>query len=248
MATQKPLSTISYNTEPFLREKLNTWISSHIIQAYQYICHKGEDGDKDHIHVRIEPNKKLDPMALTEALKEYDPKHPDKPLCVRPWRPSKEEDWILYAEHDKDYLRLKYGGGEKGEKLPYKWQDVKASDGYDVEVMHIRAKSALEHTSSNLTTRIQRGEKPQNLLLEGENVYVVNAIMRAMQSSDYQRMAAEYAELQKSYEKLENAIQSAGFMVMVTDDGEYRLEPIGTGKQMTIDEWEDHPDKEHIGS
>ena len=104
MATQKPISTISYNTEPFLKEKLDTWYQAHIIQAYQYICHKGEDGDKDHIHVRIEPNKKLDPMDLIEQLREYQIGK-DKPLGCRPFRPSKEEDWILYAVHDEEYLK-----------------------------------------------------------------------------------------------------------------------------------------------
>ena len=118
MATQKPISTISYNSEAFLKEKLNEWYKDHIIQAYQYICHKGEDGDKDHIHLRIEPNKRVDPMALTEQLKEFEIGK-IKPLGIRPWRASKEEDWFLYAVHDKDYLKLKYGGFQKFEKLPY---------------------------------------------------------------------------------------------------------------------------------
>lgn len=73
MATQRPISTISYNTEAFLKEKLDTWFEAHIIQAYQYIKHKGEDGDKDHIHLRIEPNRRLDPMELVDALKEHIP-------------------------------------------------------------------------------------------------------------------------------------------------------------------------------
>ena len=87
MATQKPISTISYNSELFLKEKLDNWIKAHIIQTYMYICHKGEDGDKDHIHVRIEPNKKLDPMDLQAQLLEYKIGN-DKPLGCRPFRPS----------------------------------------------------------------------------------------------------------------------------------------------------------------
>ena len=97
MATQKPISTISYNTEAFLHEKLEIWLNAHIIQAYQYICHKGEDGDKDHIHLRIEPNKKLDPMDLQDQLKEYQIGC-EKPLGCRPFRPSKEEDWICLLD------------------------------------------------------------------------------------------------------------------------------------------------------
>lgn len=116
MATQRPISTISYNSESFLIEKLQRLFDAHVIQAWQYICHKGEDCDKDHIHLRIEPNKRIDPMELTEMFKEYE-KGKDKPLGVRPWRQSKEEDWFLYAVHDSDYLSLKYGGGERGEKF-----------------------------------------------------------------------------------------------------------------------------------
>ena len=147
MATQKPISTISYNTEAFLKEKLDTWYQAHIIQAYMYICHKGEDGDKDHIHVRIEPNKRIDPMDLKEGLNEYQIGH-DKPLTCRPFRPSVEEDWVLYAVHDEKYLKLKYGS-DKGEKIPYQWSDIKASEGYDVEVAYLRAKSKQEHTSTS---------------------------------------------------------------------------------------------------
>ena len=166
MATQKPISTISYNTEPFLREKLNTWLDAHIIQAYQYILHKGEDGDKDHIHLRVEPNKKIDPMNLQEQLREF---HlgSEKPLCCRPFRPSKEEDWFLYAVHDKDYLKLKYKGGEKGEKLPYKWQDIQVPEYYDLEIAFIRSKAYLEHSTVNIASRLQHGEKPLNTKLQG---------------------------------------------------------------------------------
>lgn len=210
MATQKPISTISYNSEAFLREKLEEWYNAHIIQAYMYICHIGEEGDKNHIHLRIEPNKKLDPMDLTEQLKEYvvDNK---KPLGIRTWRPSKEEDWILYAVHDKDYLDLKYGGGEKGEKLPYQWQDIKASDSYDVEIAFIRARASLAHTTANMATRIQQGENPLSLILSGENVYAVNAIMRSLQTLDYQRLAREYDMLRREHDLLLSALSDAGY-------------------------------------
>lgn len=225
MATQKPISTISYNTEPFLKEKLECWLKAHIIQSYMYICHKGEDGDKDHIHVRIEPNKKLDPMDLQDELREYQ-LGKDKPLGVRPFRPSKEEDWILYAVHDEDYLKSKYRGGEKGEKLPYKWQDVRVPENYDMEIAFIRAKSYLEHTSVNMATRLQQGESALNLVLQGENVYTVNALMRALTASDYQRLAAEFArtntELAATTEKLEKlmaAVEEYGLAVLCDDDG-----------------------------
>ena len=218
MATQKPISTISYNTEAFLKEKLDIWLNGHIIQAYQYICHKGEDGDKDHIHLRIEPNKKLDPMELQEKLREY-PIDSDKPLGCRPFRPSKEEDWILYAVHDEQYLKLKYGGGEKGEKLPYKWQDIRVPEYYDMEIAFIRAKSYLDHTSVNMATRMQQGENPLNLILQGENVYTVNAIMRALTTTDYQRISEELNKVSKRLEMLTCAVENYGLSIECDDKG-----------------------------
>lgn len=223
MATQKPISTISYNTENFLKEKLDTWVSSHIIQAYQYICHKGEDGDKDHIHLRIEPNKKLDPMDLLEQLREYQFGNP-KPLGCRPFRPSKEEDWFLYSVHDKQYLSLKYGGGEKGEKLPYKWQDIRVSEYYDCEVAFIRAKSFLDHSTVNMATRIQGGENPMNLILQGENPYIVNALVRALNMTDYERLTVELSQVSEERNKLIKAIENYGLVIVADDDGNIVLD------------------------
>ena len=222
MATQKPISTISYNSELFLKEKLDNWIKAHIIQTYMYICHKGEDGDKDHIHVRIEPNKKLDPMDLQAQLLEYKIGN-DKPLGCRPFRPSKEEDWILYAVHDETYLKLKYSGGEKGEKLPYKWQDIVVSEFYDMEIAFIRAKSYLEHTTVNMAARLQSGENPMNLLLTGENVYTVNAIMRTLQSNDYHRVTKELQKVQADLNMLIDAVHDYGLSIECDDDGVLKL-------------------------
>lgn len=222
MATQKPISTISYNSEAFLKEKLDTWLEAHIIQAYQYVCHKGEDGDKDHIHCRIEPNKKLDPMDLTESLKEFVPGN-DKPLCVRPWRPSKEEDWILYAVHDEKYLKIKYGGGEKGEKLPYKWQDIKVPESYDMEIAYIRAKSSLEHSTVNMATRLKGGEKPLDMVLQGENPYLVNSLFRLLSDTDYTRLQDELTSLNDRFNRLLEALSDKGIDVQINEKGDFEI-------------------------
>lgn len=216
MATQKPISTISYNTEAFLKEKLDTWYKAHIIQSYQYICHKGEAGDKDHIHVRIEPNKRIDAMDLQEQLREYQ-MGKDKPLGCRPFRPSKEEDWFLYAVHDKQYLKTKYKGGEKGEKLPYKWEDIKAPEDYDVEIAFIRAKQKLEHTGANIAKRMKDGSKALDLITEGENPYTVNAIMRAIASNDYERLQKEKNEITKQLNEVLEAIDRCGYALEIDD-------------------------------
>lgn len=220
MATSKPISTICYNTVEYLQYKLDTWYNAHLIQSYQYILHKGEDGDKDHIHLRLEPNKKLDPMDLMEDLKEYTDTN-KKPLGCRPFRPSVEEDWFLYAVHDKDYLKIKYGGAEKGEKIPYKWQDIIVPDNYDTEIAFIRAKAKLEHTSASMANKIKNGTSPINLILQGENPHTVNALMQAISKNDYQALTLKYNSLYLDYENVCTAIVNYGLSVdwYSDDDG-----------------------------
>lgn len=225
MATQKPISTISYNSESFLKEKLDSWYKAHIIQAYQFIKHKGEDGDKDHIHLRIEPNKKLDPMILADELLEY-PAGTDKPLGCRPFRPSKEEPWILYAVHDADFLRLKYGGGEKGEKIPYEWTDIVVSPYYDMEVAFIRAKASMNHSSVSIASRLQNGANPVDLILEGENTFVVSSINRALYGNDYQRVVKELDRVTDKLNRLEDAIERANLSIELDENDILVLVPI----------------------
>lgn len=197
MATSKPHSTISYNTEPFLKSKLDSWLKAHYIQAYQYIRHKGEDGDKDHIHLRIEPNKALDLMDLTEDLKE--PVHgSDKPLGVRPWRPSKEEDWFLYSVHDPKYLKIKYGdGSNKGEKLPYKDEDIVVSENYDLEVAMIRARAMLEHTAPSIIKAIREGESPVKLAELGNNPALINQTLNLFGHGEINKIKSDLLDAQK---------------------------------------------------
>lgn len=235
MATQKPISTISYNTEKFLREKLDEWYAGHIIQAYQYIFHKGEDGDKDHIHLRIEPNKKLDPMVLQEELREFQFGN-DKPLGCRPFRPSKEEDWILYAVHDEEYLQQKYQGGEKGEKMPYSWQDIVVPEYYDMETAFIRAKAYLKHSTASLVTQIRQGANPLDLALQGENVYNIRGIISLMNDTDYKRLRDELDFVQNRLMRLVEAVEKYGLDICVDNDGNVFLQKIDdvSGEQCTM--------------
>lgn len=204
MATNKPISTISYNTEKFLVDKLESWYKAHIIQCYQYIKHKGEDGDKDHIHLRIEPNRRIDPMDLTQELIEPDPKN-DKPLRCRPWRPSKEEDWFLYAIHDSQYLKLKKCDSKDG-KIPYKVTDLIVSDGYDTEVAVLRARQSLENHTACMIKELKQGRRAQDLIEEGKDVFRVQAILRALQTTEYENMVHKNQIMEKEIERLQKEI------------------------------------------
>lgn len=219
MATQKPISTISYNTEPFLHEVLERWKKNHIIQAYQYICHKGEDGDKDHIHVRVEPNKRIDPMELTDELKEYT-KDNLKPLGVRPWRPSQEEDWILYAVHDEKYLSEKYSqGGAEKEKIPYEWQDIVVPEDYDMETAYIRAKAKQKHTTANAAERIEHGEDPVKLVQQGYSVTAIGGLYRLYADTKYTEVALKLeSEKRKNQLILQALKDNLGIEVIIDEE------------------------------
>lgn len=213
MATQKPISTISYNTEAFLREKLESWYEAHIIQGYMYIHHIGEEGDKDHFHVWIDPNKRLDVMDLKESLKEYDKSNPTKPLGTLRFQSSKVEDWLLYAVHDPEYLQLKYDGGDLREKIPYEWTDIKAPEDYQVEALFARAKSQIRHTSANLAQRLASGETPFEAISKGENIYLVNSVMTLLSRTEYTDIANKYEQLRHDYNQLYVAVMNAGFEI-----------------------------------
>ena len=228
--TKSPISTISYNTEEFLKSRLEEWYECHWIQAYMYIKHKGEDGDKDHIHLRIIPNMRLDPMDLSLELREYEPGN-DKPLGVRPWQNSKEEDWILYAVHDKDYLRIKYGKKEdKREKLPYKWEDIVVSDMFDIEIAYIRARQYLDNTSASIIKQIKDGKSARQLIEEGSDVYRTNACMRALQITDMEKTISKLNELDNELNLIKFALINSHLelkKVYVEDSNDFFYQIVG---------------------
>lgn len=228
--TSQPIATISYNTQPFLDNVLSDLIKQHVIQSYMYIQHRGEDGDKDHIHLRIEPNKSIDPMSLTDLLSEFE-LGKDKPLTVRPWRKSKEEDWILYAIHDSVYLRLKYGEfGAKGEKIPYDYTNIQCPDNFDLDVAYIRAKSYMEHTSPNMIKKLVTGTTALELISQGENPFLVQALNRALYASDYERVVAELNLAKEELRQIKVILNSAGYDIFYNiDDDFYSIDKIGCG-------------------
>lgn len=202
-------------------------IDSHTIQSYMYIFHYGEEGDKDHIHLRIIPNKTLDVMDIIDYLKEYDPKHPDFP--IKPYQDgvfdnSPEADWLLYVVHNPDYLRMKYKNKEKGEKIPYKWENIVASEGVPVESLYIRALSSMEHLSPAICKALSNGKSPYQMIMEGENPFKVNSINMAINNERYQIVKNDYDKLYKEYNDLYNAVLKYGLCISYDVHGEIFLE------------------------
>lgn len=111
MKTTKPITTISFNTIPYLTLKLDELIKSRKVTFYAFIPHEPEDdeaGTKPHTHLYIEPAVSIQTEDIRDHLKEYDATKPGKPLGVLPFRSCKAwGDWYLYAKHDADYLASK---------------------------------------------------------------------------------------------------------------------------------------------
>lgn len=130
MNTRKPISTVSYNSELFLIDRLKNLYDSGKVCNYMAIFHKAEEDElKDHWHVYLEPNKQIDTSKLKAMFEEFDPNH-DKPLGCQPFRFSKvdkdlhPDDWILYNIHDPKYLAYK----GQSRNYHYRIEDIICAD------------------------------------------------------------------------------------------------------------------------
>lgn len=144
MATSKPISTISYNSTPFLIERLDELVCSGAVAAWFFIKHYGEMGEdeacgKEHIHLLLVPNRCVDMMKVAATFIEFDPASPGKPLKCLPFRPSKLTDWFLYAVHDPDYLQSHCMERE----YVYDVADIKTNDTDYLNQMWVEARQSL---------------------------------------------------------------------------------------------------------
>lgn len=133
MRTTKPISTVWFGSDNFLRFKLDDLIKRNELDFYCYIKHLPEGEDKkEHRHLFCVPSHRIDTQALSDHLTEFDPLNP-KPIIPLPWRSSKFDDWFLYNSHDTSYLASK--GQER--KYHYSKDDFECSDkDYFNELLH----------------------------------------------------------------------------------------------------------------
>lgn len=167
MRTSKPVATITYNSVDFLEAKLAELMRQKKIQDYIFILHhKEEDEKKDHIHLYIEPNTRIDTMDLQKFLEEPDLLHPGKPL-----RPIKFvacrslDDWILYNEHFPPYLVSKYESRE----YIYEKEEFHYADENAFEDAYLHAHKASEWARKNAILRqlADRNIEGVDLILNG---------------------------------------------------------------------------------
>lgn len=163
--TTKTISTISYNTDDFLIDKLNKLINSKKIAYYIFIHHFAEkDETKNHIHLLIEPYGKIDLPEFVDEFKEIDTDNPGLFLGVMPFRITQDfGDWFLYVLHDSDYLISK--GLEK--EFCYNQSDM-ITNNYDYlnELVH-RINFRKFKKESEIIKALQNGSSKYDLIKSG---------------------------------------------------------------------------------
>lgn len=165
MRTSKPISTISYNTDEFLKAKIEYWKSVGFIEYGMWIRHDPEqDEKKSHCHVFLKPAKLIQTTDLEDDSFEIDPNNPDKPLKMVSFRVSKEDDWTLYSIHDPSYLREK--GLER--ELVYSFDDIQTTcqDTLTDIISHVNdnRKGRLEYRIADC---VKRGMSWQQIVASG---------------------------------------------------------------------------------
>lgn len=134
MKTTKPISTISFNTEQYLLDRLNELVRAKRVSFWCFIKHMPEDdegGLKEHMHVYIEPSKLCQTDDIRDMFREFDPAMPDKPRGCLKFVSSKFSDWYMYALHDNVYLAKK----QQSRKYRYTFEEVVSSNADDLLCM-----------------------------------------------------------------------------------------------------------------
>lgn len=150
MKTRMPISTISYNSRPFLLNKLQELERNHRIDAWAFIYHYSEADEKsDHFHVLMIPNGTLDTTVLRDEFNEFVPTNP-LPLKVIPFHLSKKiDDWILYNAHYRPYLTWKH----QKRKYHYDFDCFASSDSMWLEYLINHALTASEFAERSATLK-----------------------------------------------------------------------------------------------
>lgn len=183
--TARPIATISYNSTEHIERVCDSLYRAHKIKDYRYIWHKGEDGDKDHIHLWVWLNKQLDEMQLAKAFEEV-VQGEDMPRGVMPWRKSDIENWLLYVLHYKPYLFTHNKLEEAMSKIEYNLEDIVSPFPQQVQRDFRTAKRlVVEKPSQEAFRRLAEGESTARLIAEGfapsTLASIISAITREQQ-------------------------------------------------------------------
>ncbi len=201
--TQKPVSTISYNTEAYLIELLNRLKSGRIINYALCIKHQGEEEinyvtgeitkDKDHWHIYLDLAKRIELLDLKKEFNETDINN-NKPLGCMNFQSSKVGHWIGYAIHLYDYLII-YSPNEL-DKISYSLKDIKTIGLIDGELNRLYKQYTLPLVNTKEAILYEKyGGKSEatriliNALGTSKNVVALKYLIQAEENNNrYERL------------------------------------------------------------
>ena len=153
MRTQKAVSAIAYHRPEVFDLVTNQLRQCGSIGPCLWVPHRGEDGDKDHIHLVLVGGFKVYNTASLSSLWGVDIIDGQAASVSALWHVTKSmSDWVLYAIHHPEYLLHK--GLERG--THYDWADVHITKGDEVALAEILAdaRDALEQLGDRTTRRL----------------------------------------------------------------------------------------------
>lgn len=156
MRTTKSISNLAYHRPEVFAERVRELRASGVIGPCLWIAHKGEGGDKDHIHVLLLGGVKTYNTDGLSSLFGFDV-FPDgsKGSMTPLWKTTKEaSDWVLYGIHDPRYLVHK---GETKEHS-YSFDDIKCCEEDEdlLRTLVIDAKAFLENLGDKVILRVKK--------------------------------------------------------------------------------------------
>lgn len=210
--TAKPITSITYNSVPFLTDKLNALVETGRLEEYRFIEHyKDTDPNtgevkKAHIHMWLLPNRRLDTAMLRKEFNEIDPSN-TLPLRPQPFEKCNSEgDWLLYVLHDPEYLELKGLAGQG--KEPYELDEVKCTDRDLLEQVYREAKADM---MGHLSKEEQRNIISEYIMSRTDHITLQSVYEHALRNnlvdgyqSAYRMLADIIREHNESVERVNN--------------------------------------------
>lgn len=151
MRSGKSLSSIAYHRPEVFARVTNSLRKVDKIGPCLWVAHRGEGGDKPHIHLVLLGGFKTYDTKGLGSLWGFDIEGDEKRSVSALWRVTKSlSDWLLYAIHDPKYLAFK--GLER--EASYTWEDLRVSEGdEDILAELIREARDFAETQGDKTTR-----------------------------------------------------------------------------------------------
>lgn len=153
MRTQKAISNIAYHRPEVWRNIVNGLREAEVIGPCLWIAHKGEGGDKPHIHFVLLGGFKTYKTEGLQSLFGLDIIEGQKATVTALWRVTKSiNDWVLYGIHHPKYLILKGKTREEN----YDWSDVCCTKGDEDTLAQIisEAKESVDELGDKTTMRL----------------------------------------------------------------------------------------------